>query len=775
MSPSTKMGRMKQVLTAGGHWGHLLRLVVVFLLGYFVHHFWAGSESAAPAAPAGSSEQKAEEGESKPQIWTCSMHPQIQQPKPGKCPLCGMDLIPLTSGGKKRTALRQLIVSPEARALMNIQVSPVERKFVEAEVRMVGKVDYDETRLRYITAWVSGRLDRLYVDYTGVQVQKGDHMVYIYSEELYAAQQELIEAIKTARKRGKPSTFFDTGGVDLVASSREKLRLLGLTDEQIAEIEKRVRPSDHMTIYAPIGGIVIEKLRQEGDRVRVGDRIYTIADLTQVWVKMDAYESDLVWVRYGQKVVFETEAYPGEAFEGRIAFIDPVLDDRTRTVKVRVNVPNPDLKLKPEMFVRGTVRARVATGGRVVDPEMAGKWMCPMHPEVVEDGPGVCHVCQMPLVRAETLGFTTVEESEEIKPLVIPVTAALVTGTRAIVYVEDPNADEPTFEGREIVLGPRAGDYYIVRHGLQEGELVVTNGNFKIDSEIQIQARPSMMTPEGSAEVAEGELIDVPFSFRRRLKPLLEAYHAIVAAEQEEDLPSLRQAFRSAGDALAGLDADALEGEDKLLWKELAMLLGNDAFEGSEAKTWKEAKRLAERFRKNWNRLDAHFRVAQQVEQVPKRLNVPESFQKQLVPLWQTYVAIGEALAKDDAQAAQQAAQKLMPILDGIDMKLLSDQKAHMAWMKELENLKTIAESLGAAKDIKDLRGQFASLSSEMQVLAIQFGFGKGVTVYLHHCPMAFGGKGAAWLQPDDDTRNPYYGESMLKCADRVEKIGAEP
>ena len=163
------------------------------------------------------------------------------------------------------------------------------------------------------------------------------------------------------------------------------------------------------------------------------------------------------------------------------------------------------------------------------------------------------------------------------------------------------------------------------------------------------------------------------------------------------------------------------------------------------------------------------------MEQVPKRLDVPESFQKQLVPLWQAYVAIGEALAKDDAKAAQQAAQKLIPILDSIDMKLLTDQKAHMAWMRELENLKTIAEALGTAKDIKDLRGQFASLSSEMQVLAIQFGFGKDVTVYLHHCPMAFGGKGAAWLQPDDDTRNPYYGESMLKCADRVEKIGAEP
>jgi len=429
--------------------------------------------------------------------WTCSMHPQIHREKPGKCPICGMDLIPVkknAAAGLGTNESRSLTVTPEARALMNVQTVPVARQFVTAEVRLVGKVSYDETLLGYITARVAGRLDRLYVDYTGVTVNKGEHMYSIYSPELYYAQEELIQSVRTARERGTAERI---GGLSLVDMAREKLRLIGLTDQQIAEIERQDQPADHVTFYAPMGGIVIEKLRKEGDYVATGDRIYTIANLSQVWVMLDAYESDLVWLRYGQEVTFATEAYPGEEFVGRISFIQPVLDDMTRTVKVRVNVPNPEGKLKPEMFVRGVVRSQVADGGRVIDPDLAGKWICPMHPEVVKDGPGQCDLCGMDLVTAESLGYPADEAGEGEPPLVIPRSAALVTGKRAVVYVEVPNADQPTYEGREIVLGPQVGDYYLVRDGLKEGELVVTNGAFKIDSEIQIQARPSMMLPEG--------------------------------------------------------------------------------------------------------------------------------------------------------------------------------------------------------------------------------------------------------------------------------------
>jgi Cu(I)/Ag(I) efflux system membrane fusion protein len=239
-----------------------------------------------------------------------------------------------------------------------------------------------------------------------------------------------------------------------VDAVREKLRLWGLTKKQIANIEKREKPSDHMTIYSPISGVVIDKNVHEGMYLKTGDRIYTIADLSQVWVKLDAYESDLSWIRNGQEVEFEIEAYPGEILKGKIGFIDPFLDTKTRTVKVRVNVPNSEGKLKPEMFVRAV-----------------------LYPVVADAAEG------------ESL-------------LLIPASAPLITGKRTVVYIKVPG-NKGTYQGREIVLGPRTGDYYLVRQGLTEGELVVVNGNFKIDSAIQILAKPNMMSPEESGPAAE--------------------------------------------------------------------------------------------------------------------------------------------------------------------------------------------------------------------------------------------------------------------------------
>jgi len=387
-------------------------------------------------------------------------------------------------------------MSENARKLAEIRTTPVARRIATADIRMVGKVDYDETRLVHVTARVAGRLDRLYVDYTGIQVGKGDHMVYMYSPELLAAQQELLEALRAAtRLQRSDQPHMRETAQQTVQAARDKLRLLGLTSRQIEEIESRGKPSDHMTIYAPNGGIVVQKNVTEGMYVDVGARIYTIADLSRLWVLLDAYEMDMSWIRYGQPVEFETEAYPGEIFRGRITFIDPVLNAKTRTVKVRVNVDNREHKLKPEMFVRAVVHAHVTGGGRVMDPELSGKWICPMHPEVVEDKPGTCRECGMQLVTSESLGYATIDESK--LDIVVPASAVLVTGKRAVVYVEVPDADQPTYEGREIVLGPRAGDSYQVKSGLTEGERVVVNGAFKIDSALQIQARPSMMSPEG--------------------------------------------------------------------------------------------------------------------------------------------------------------------------------------------------------------------------------------------------------------------------------------
>ena len=467
-------------------------IVIALGLGFGLGFAVRGCAAPAPTRGAGV------EPTTKAQVWTCSMHPQIRQPKPGLCPICNMDLIPLTE--EMAEGERVFTTSKESRALMDIQTARVERRFVEANVRMVGKVDYDETRVSGITARVPGRLDRLYVDYTGIRVKKGDHMVTLYSPQLLAAQEELIQAVRAyeAGRNSDVALVRESATANLEAV-RGKLRLWDLTAEQVAAIEKRGKGSDQVTIYSPMGGIVIEKHVQEGAYVQTGQRIYTIADLSRLWVKLDAYESDLMWLRYGQTVTFTTEAYPGETFAGRIAFIAPVLSEKTRTVKVRVNVDNADGRLKPGMFLRAIARATVAAGGRVIDPALAGKWMCPMHPEIVKETKADCDLCGMPLESVESLGYAPVREAEAERPLVVPASAPLITGERAVVYVELPGGDKPTFEGREVVLGPRAGDWYTVRSGLSEGDLVVTQGAFKIDSALQIQAKPSMMSPEGGA------------------------------------------------------------------------------------------------------------------------------------------------------------------------------------------------------------------------------------------------------------------------------------
>ena len=541
------------------------------------------------------------------EVWTCSMHPQIRLPEPGQCPICGMDLIPVTSeSGDDELSPRQLKLSSTAAKLAGIQVAPVERRFVAKEIRIVGKVEYDESRIGYISAWLPGRIDRLYVDYTGISVKKGDHLVEIYSPDIYTAQGELIQALKAVEelKNSNLSTIRETAFLT-VESSREKLRLLGLTDEQIKEFEEQGKPANHVTIYSPMGGIVIHQNAVEGIYVSTGSRIYTIADLSKVWVLLDVYESDLEWIRYGQEVEFYTEAYQGETFKGKIAFIDPILNDKTRTIKIRVNVPNADGKLKPDMFVKAVVHSSVALSGKVMDPSLAGNYICPMHPEIVKDSPSTCDICGMPLVKAESLGYANPATDEP--PLVIPASAPLITGKRAVVYVSVPEK-EGVFEGKEVVLGPRAGDYYLVEEGISEGELVVVNGNFKIDSAVQILAKPSMMSPEGGITPAghrhggvqtiaqttetmqehdngsmeqQSELIphmtyEAPDAFKEQLDQVLQAYFHIQYALSHDSANNAIGGAEHLKKSLGSVDMSLVTGDGHVAWmKELNILNEN--------------------------------------------------------------------------------------------------------------------------------------------------------------------------------------------------------
>ncbi|MEN8254248.1 MAG: efflux RND transporter periplasmic adaptor subunit [Verrucomicrobiota bacterium] len=395
-------------------------IVVALAAGFVLRGFFSPS----PPHPLTPSAKE----EAQPKFWTCSMHPQVQHPEPGKCPICFMDLIPVSENATAGSGhAHELHLSEHARKLAEVETSAVERRFVETEIRLTGKIEYDETRLAAITARVPGRLDRLYVDYTGMPVRKGDHLVELYSPELLAAQQELIQA---------------KGSGPLHEIARDKLLLYGLMEEQIASLEKSKQPSDQLMLYSPATGVVVKKTGVEGMYVQTGTPIYTIADLSSVWIVLDAYESDLALLQVGQPVAISTEAYPGEPLEGTIAFIDPIIDGQTRTAKARIDMPNSDGRLKPGMFVRATVQARV--GG-------------------------------------------------DTPPLVVPASAALLTGKRAVVYLE---TQEGVYLPRKIELGRRAGDYYIVKSGLAEGDMVVSKGAFKIDSEIQIQAKPGMMSVE---------------------------------------------------------------------------------------------------------------------------------------------------------------------------------------------------------------------------------------------------------------------------------------
>ena len=768
--------------------------------GTVIGYLFAGRQ------PASSPEAASESG---PTTWTCSMHPQITLPKQGKCPICFMDLIPLEDDAGEDDNPRQLKMSVQAAMLAEIQTVPVKRQYVERIVRIVGKLDYDETTVADISAWVAGRLDRLYVDYTGLTVRKGDHLVYMYSPELVVAQRELLQTWQAHQRLGELDRELMAATLE---STEKKLRLLGLLDEQIEEIKQRGTTTDHLTIYAPNGGIVIDKHANEGAYVSTGTKIYTIADLSRLWLHLDAYESDVSWLRYGQQVEFVTETYPGEVFSGSITFINPVLDPQTRTVKVRVNVPNSDLRLKPGMLVRARVKSQLAAGGRVFDASLIGKWISPMHPEIVKDGPGKCDVCGMDLVPAEQLGFVVPEKAPEI-PLIIPVTAPLITGKRAVVYVRLPDREEPTFEGREVLLGHRAGDHYIVRHGLEEGELVVTNGNFKIDSALQIKARPSMMNPL-AGDTAEGhdhsrheaDQPPVPPAFRVTLNPVYESYLTAADALAKDDLAAACQALGELFNKIKGVDASSLDDDLRSLWKQAADHIIFAAHDAVDARKRDEVRRnfaelsdsivmLLKTFGQalpdavyqyhcplaveakggDWLQPDQEVRnpyfgpaligCGEQVETYQSRapLVVPHQFRLQLAGLYDAYLSVQEALADDRLPDAKTAWPRMLAALDSPDDKLLG-RRSQKTWQAASAKLHDTLDDAVDEANIDTIRKRFEPLAETMLDLADSFGHLRESPLHRAYCPMAFDNKGAAWLQAGKTIANPYFGHSMLRC-----------
>jgi Cu(I)/Ag(I) efflux system membrane fusion protein len=442
-------------------------------------------------------------GQTTGEVWTCSMHPQVRLDKPGRCPICGMSLIPVSQLESEQLRVKQ-------RA--GLETEPVQYRQLFKEVRTVGKLDYNERRVAYITARIDGRVDRVYADFTGIQVKAKDHLVDIYSPDLYTAQADLLRSLEALDQR--PNDRFTATTLESV---RTKLRLLGILPEQIAQIEQTRKQTTHLTIYAPIGGVIIEKNVREQQYVKEGDMLYRIAELDSIWLYLDIYEYDLAWVRYGQAVAVTIEAYPGETFQGTVVFKDPFLNDQTRTLKVRVNLQNPDYKLTPAMYASATIRVPLRPDGGPQPTGMEGKYICPMHPEIVRDERGQCEICGMPLERVPDLLPPKRVVPEQVvdavndgtgQVLAIPKSAVMDTGRRQVAYRKRKDG---AYELVELKLGPlaesasqdgRIVNYYLVLAGLNPGDEVVVRGGFLLDSQRQIEGMPSLLYAEGQSAAA---------------------------------------------------------------------------------------------------------------------------------------------------------------------------------------------------------------------------------------------------------------------------------
>jgi len=370
-------------------------------------------------------------------IYTCSMHPQIKQNAPGLCPICAMDLVPVTTLQAEGEDIDpdEIQMTESAIKLAEVQTAIVKRGVPEKSVHLLGKVKADERNIAELTARFGGRIEKLFVNYTGQNVKKGQKLGTIYSPDLITAQKELLEAIK-----------YKENNLSFYKASRSKLKLWDLTDAQIDAIENNGEPILYFDILSPISGTVTKRHVAIGDYVNEGSALFEVVNLNRVWVMFDAYESDLPWIKPGDKIDFTLLSLPGKNYSGKVSYIDPFIDATTRVAQVRIEMDNRDQTFKPEMFANGILESKIV---------------------------------------------------ENLNELLIPKSAILWTGKRAVVYVKVPNRETPSFLYREIVLGPEAGNFYVVAEGLTEGEEIASNGVFKIDASAQLAGKPSMMNPEG--------------------------------------------------------------------------------------------------------------------------------------------------------------------------------------------------------------------------------------------------------------------------------------
>ena len=424
-------------------------------------------------------------------VHTCPMHPQIRQPGLGDCPICGMPLVPATASGADLDEFA-VSIEPAQRRLANIKTVTVTEQPVSRQLQTIGSIEIDESRQATISSYIDGRLEKIYADYTGVEVQGGDHLAVVYSPQLYSAQIEYLEAKKTLESSSDSAlASIREAQEKLAGNSRQRLLELGMTADQLKELDTTATAKSRLTIYAPMGGTVIEKLAEEGKYIEAGEPIYRIADLSMVWLMLELFPEDASRIRFGQQVQARLSSNPNEVLTGRVAFIAPNVDPSSRTVGVRVEFTNEQRKLRPGDYAEATITIPIGPEGEIYDKDLAGKWISPMHPQIIRDQPGPCPVCGMQLVPTTRYGFAATPVDQPVS-VTIPRSALLLAGQNSVAYVE---TEAGRFELRVVKIGPFLKDRVVILEGIEPGEQVATSGNFLIDSQMQLAGKPSLIDP----------------------------------------------------------------------------------------------------------------------------------------------------------------------------------------------------------------------------------------------------------------------------------------
>ncbi|WP_114750447.1 efflux RND transporter periplasmic adaptor subunit [Pleomorphovibrio marinus] len=398
--------------------------------------------------------------------YTCSMHPQIRQDEPGDCPICGMSLVPASQVKKEESSPFVLEMTKEAVAMANVSTTKARKGTGEGKTTLTGKIKINEQKVKSLTANYPGRIEELFVNFTGQEIKKGEKLASIYSPELVNSQKELLEAAKI--KDRQPSIY---------QAAKEKLRSWKISEQQIQEIETSGKVLTNFDIIADSDGVVWSRNIATGDYVGRGTAMFDLVDLSSVWVILDAYEKNIQNVQIGDPISFKVAAIPGREFSGRITFINPVMDESTRTIPLRAETSNPGGRLKPGMFVQAEISST----------------------------------------------------SRELPGLLVPKSSVLWTGPRSVVFVQVGNRDAPAFEMREVELGGAVGKDYRILSGINEGDELVSQGTFAVDAAAQLTGNYSMMLRP------EVKSMDVPESFREQITETVKAYLPLKDAFVESD------------------------------------------------------------------------------------------------------------------------------------------------------------------------------------------------------------------------------------------------